>query len=228
MRYPSRTVTRILVVGIAFWVLAACGGRGVPDDATLVLPGTFSQQTTIADFEQLFGKENVKVGEVPNGYGDPPRGVILFPDDPSRRAYVAFHDSKELTDVASIVIRDPGSRWRGKHGVHIGMSMAELRKLNGKPFNFSGFDEERRALAHDQWSPAMSDGDAALGAFDVGEGEHMYFEVNLALRAGDVPAEAYPHDEGSASSDDPSYPKLGEIVEVTGFGATTSLDDEWS
>jgi hypothetical protein len=221
-------VTRILVVGIAFCVLAACGGRGVPDDATLVLPGTFSQFTTVADFEQLFGKENVKVGEVPNSWSEPPRGLILFPDDQSRRAYVAFHDDGALTDVASIVVRDPGSRWRGKHGVRIGMTLAELRKLNNKPFYFSGFDEQRRALAHDQWSPALDDDDGTLGALDVGEGEHMYFEVNLGLRAGDVPADAYPHEEPSVTSDDPAYPKLGELVEITGFGATTSLDDEWS
>lgn len=222
---PAYTVTRVLLVGIACW-LTACSGSSAPDDATLVLPGTFSQQTTIADFEALYGKVNVKVGEVPNAWETPPRGIILFPDDPTRRAYVAFHDSEKLTDVASIVVRDPGSRWRGKHGVHIGMSFAELRKRNGKPFYFSGFDEAHRALAHDQWSPALSDDDATLGAFDVAEGEDMYFEVNLGVRGADVPANAYPHDEASISSDDPGYPQLGEIVEVTGFGATTSLDDE--
>ena len=42
-----------------------------------------------------------------------------------------------------------------------------------------------------------------------------------------IPVGAYPVDEVSASSDYPRFPLLREIVEVTGFEATTSLDDEW-
>jgi len=154
--------------------------------------------------------------------------VELFPDDPLRRAYVAFHSQQASGGVASISVRDAGSLWRGKRGVSVGMSFADLRKLNGKPFWFSGFDDERRGWVRDQWSPAL-DGDAGLlGALDVEENDHMYFEVELGLRgqADDVSAGAYPTDD-SISSDDPRYPRLGEFVEVTAISATTSLDDEW-
>jgi hypothetical protein len=132
-----------------------------------------------------------------------------------------------MTGVASIMVRDAGSLWRGKHGVHVGMSLADLRKANGKPFYFSGFDDEHRGWIRDQWSPALDD-DATLGALDVGENEHMYFGVDLGVRGGgkEIPATAYPQ-EDSTSSDDPRYPRLGEIVEVTAISAYTSLDDEW-
>jgi hypothetical protein len=196
-------------------------------DAALVLPGPFAEATTVADFEAMFGKPNVTVSEVRDPGGRVSRSLVLFPEDPLRRAYVAFHDDEAMTGVASIMVRDAGSLWRGKHGVHVGMSLADLRKANGKPFYFSGFDDEHRGWIRDQWSPALDD-DATLGALDVGENEHMYFGVDLGVRGGgkEIPATAYPQ-EDSTSSDDPRYPRLGEIVEVTAISAYTSLDDEW-
>ena len=56
----------------------------------------------------------------------------------------------------------------------------------------------------------------------------MYFDVMLGVRA-DVPASArgsVPRDEYIAS-DDPRIPQLAPLLEVVGFGASTSLDDEW-
>lgn len=70
--------------------------------------------------------------------------------------------------------------------------------------------------------------DATLGKLDVGEGERMYFDVRLGLRAG-VPASdkgMLPRDEYIAS-DDPRIPQLAPLLEVVAFGASTSLDDEW-
>jgi hypothetical protein len=205
---------------------AAGDVKNAPTDSALLLPGGYSQRTTLADLEARFGKSNVRIVPEP---GEPARrSVVLFPDDPTRRAYATFHDAQALEDLAGISVRDEGSLWRGKHGVHVGMSFSALRKLNGKPFWFSGFDSERRAYAHDQWSPALDDDDGRLGALDVDESEHMYFGVELGLRdsGSDVRASDYPADD-SVSSDDPRFPRLGELVVVTGFSATTSLDDEW-
>lgn len=195
-------------------------------DAALVLPGAFAESTTVADFEARFGKPNVTVTEVRGTDGRVLRSLVLFPDDPTRRAYVGFHDAEATTGLASIRVDDAGSLWRGKHGVHVGMSLADLRRVNGKPFYFSGFDEQRRAWVRDQWSPAIDDTDAALGALDVEEQDQMYFGVDLGVTGIDVPADAYPQAD-STSSDDPAYPRLGEIVEVTAITAYTSLDDEW-
>ena len=155
------------------------------------------------------------------------RRVVLFEADPSRRAFVEFHDAAKLAGVRSIAVRDAASRWRGKQGVHVGMSFAELRERNGKPFGFSGFDQDGTGTAHDQWSPAIGD-DATLGKLDVEEGERMYFDVRLGLRAGapatdkaKLPRDSY------FPSDDPRIPPLAPLLEVVGFGASTSLDDEW-
>ncbi|MEO5595728.1 MAG: hypothetical protein ABIQ97_01065 [Lysobacteraceae bacterium] len=197
-------------------------------DSAFRLPDTFAQSTTVADLRKRFGAANVKIVEEKQEDGSKSRSVVLFADDPSRRAYVEFHDSTKLEGVARISVRDAGSRWRGKGDVHIGMSFAELRKANGKPFYYSAFEEKQRFFVHDGWSPSSGDEEAKLGNLDVADGEHMYFGVELGLRATAkaLPANAYPTDD-SVSSDDPQFPLMGEFVEVTVLNATTSLDDEW-
>ena len=189
------------------------------------LPGTFSQATSLADLEARFGADNLrKVKPASDAYNCE---VILFPDDPARRAHAFFYDCEKLDQLRSIEIRDRASRWRGKGGVHVGMSFAELRERNGKPFGFSGFDQGGVGMTHDQWSPAIGD-DATLGKLDVEEGERMYFDVRLGLRA-DAPAsdKAMLPRDSYFPSDDPRIPKLAPMLEVVAFGASTSLDDEW-
>lgn len=191
-------------------------------DAFLVLPGDYAESTTAADLEARFGKANVRRETEPE-----PR-VVLFPDDPTRRAYVTFYDEETLERFAGITVTDPGSRWRGKHGVHVGMTMAKVRELNRKPFYFFVDDERQHGRAHDGWSPALDDDDGALGAFDVEEGERLYFDVDLGP-ADPATLKALPaQPEGEQiSSEDPRYRELREVIIVTGIGASSSLDDEW-
>ncbi|RZA20857.1 MAG: hypothetical protein EOP93_04940 [Lysobacteraceae bacterium] len=189
------------------------------------LPGTFSQGTSLADLEARFGADNLR--KLKPGADDYGCEVVLFPDDPSRRAHAFFYDCDKLDQLRSIEVGDRESRWRRKGGVHVGMSFAELRERNGKAFGFSGFNQAGIGNVHDQWSPASGD-DATLGKLDVGEADRMYFDVTLGLRA-DVSASdkgGLPRDEYIAS-DDPRIPQLAPLLEVIAFGASTSLDDEW-
>lgn len=192
-------------------------------DAFLVLPGDYSERTTAADLEARFGKANVR-----REAGPEPR-IVLFSDDPTRRAYVTFYDAGTFEHLSGISVTDRGSRWRGKHGVQVGMSFAKVRELNGKPFNYFGFDRLERGRAHDGWSPALDGDDGALGAFDVSEGDHLYFDLDFGVPDEQPPEAdlALPADE-HLSSDDPRFPKLGERIVVTGLGASSSLDDEWN
>ena len=225
-----RVVLLVAIMSIPTTVLAQAPATSSPAwvVATVqewVLPGTFTQGTSLADLETRFGADNVRrVKPDADTYASE---AILFPDDPTRRAHVSFHDCEQLDQLRSIEIRDRASRWRGKHGVHVGMSFEEVRARNGKGFGFSGFGRDGFGRVHDQWSPAVGD-DATLGKLDVEEGDRMYFDVMLGIRS-DVPASAtsiVPRDEYIAS-DDPRIPQLAPLLEVVGFGASTSLDDEW-
>ena len=219
------------LAGAMFGLLcAACAtppdSAACVDDALFVLPGPFSEQTTLADLQAYFGRANVRIVEPGDNAGE--RRVVLFEADPSRRAFVEFHDAAKLAGVRSIAVRDAASRWRGKQGVHVGMSFAALQAANGKPFGYTGFDDSGRAWVHDQWSQALDDSDSTLGRLDVGAGERMYFNVELALPDGGagLPAGAYPRDDRPLSND-PRYPRLGELASVVAISASTSLDDEW-
>jgi hypothetical protein len=191
-------------------------------DAFLLLPGDYAESTSAADLETRFGKTNVRRETTPE-----PR-VVLFPDDPSRRAYVTFHKQETFEQLASILVNDPGSRWRGKHGVQIGMTLAKLQALNRKPFLIFVNDELQNSRAHDGWSPALDDDDGSLGTLDVEEGEHLYFDVNLGPTDPAV-VKAIPglSSMEQISSADPRYRELQEVIVVTGIGASSSLDDEW-
>lgn len=189
-------------------------------EAHFVIPGDYSQGTTVMDLQARFGKANTRVVD------DPERSLVLFPDDPLRRARVTFHDSGKLEELASIQVADPGSRWRGKHGVQIGMSLKQLRAINGKPFNFFSSLDGSTARVHDQWSPALDADDGSLGRFDVEEGDHVYFEVEFGARDAATLPKPFPPDE-PLSSDDPRLAGKDEALVVTGFGGSTSLDDEW-
>jgi hypothetical protein len=222
---------RRLFAGIAVLALFACGHGGSPvateppasaprapavsPVATegLVLPGGFSEQTTVADLQLRFGESNVATFALPDGSG---RGVLLFPNDPTRRATVLFHDAAALSTLASVTVTGRGSRWRGKGGVHVGMSFAELRARNAKPFWFTGFAADHTGTVRNTWD---------VGALDVADGDQLYFGVDLRVRTV-APGATLPSAELQVSSDDPRYPKLGELVEVSALVAWSSLDDE--
>lgn len=185
-----------------------------PAEEGFVLPGAFSEQTTVDDLRVLYGESNVALTELPDGGGP---GVVLFPNDPTRRATVRFWESEPpLHHLASVTVTDPESRWVGKLGVRIGTSLAELRRRNAAEFWFVGFDAERTATVRDMWN---------AGGLDFSAGESLYFGVDLRVREG-VPAAAHPSGGDHVSSDDPRYPKLGESAFVSSMSAWSSLDDE--
>ncbi len=188
-------------------------------DAFLILPGDYAQGTAVTDLELRFGQMNVhrESGEDPT--------VIIFPNDPTRRAIVTFYEAPALDELSRITVREPSSLWRGKLGVHVGMTFSKLREINGKPFMLTGFDAQHRAMVIDSWSPAIGD-DATLGALDVTEGDRLYFEVELGpIDTSKLPTKL--PDEYQLSSDDPRLLPLAELIQVTAIIARSSLDDEW-
>jgi hypothetical protein len=209
-------------------LLLACGHAAPPAEAPaaaaaetgLVLPGTFSEQTTLADLQARFGAENVRVEEVSDGPDSTSRVALLYPDDPTRRATVRFWDGETMQHLASVTVTDPESTWRGKLGIRIGTTFAELRALNGTEFFYSGFADDGSGSMRDGWN---------AGALDVAEEDALYFGVELSLRppSGALLGTVAPHGELQLSSDDPRFPRVGELAVVRALTAWSSLDDEW-
>ncbi|MDB6164167.1 MAG: hypothetical protein JWL98_1599 [Xanthomonadaceae bacterium] len=195
---------------------------GVADDADAVpadlgkaetyrLPGQFAASTSQLWLEQRFGAAYVRVGEVPGAEGDTSRGLVLFPDDATRRAYLYFQDEKRLRGLAMIRVTDTPSRWQLDNGITTGTTLSRLVELNGKPIAFTGFDWDYGGVVND-WKKGrlqtMADGP-------------VRFNLRLDHRGG-----RYPVGEDTYASNDPRYPRLGDVVIVGEINVSFPGEDD--
>jgi hypothetical protein len=93
---------------------------------------------------------------------------IIYPNDPKRRLEVWWSDMDKRKDVYLIAING-SSTWTGPSGLRLGLSLADLEKLNRKPFKLRGFDKDNTATVSD-WDHG------ALAALSGGLQGRCYFE----------------------------------------------------
>lgn len=99
--------------------------------------GPLSARTTEADLRRLYGAANVTRGTIYGPEGDEIPGTILFDGDPQRRAEVIWNDAERRTGFGTL--RTSGRRWSTQHGLRPGSPIAEVQRMNGRPFDLSGF-----------------------------------------------------------------------------------------
>ncbi|MGZ3304495.1 MAG: hypothetical protein ACXU8U_01435 [Asticcacaulis sp.] len=85
-----------------------------------------------------FGKDARK-GDIAGAEGQVAKGVILYPDDPSRRLEVTYWDVAQ-TAVSNVALGEKASAWTAPGGLKLGAGLADVQSANGKPFELSGFD----------------------------------------------------------------------------------------
>ncbi|QQP96023.1 hypothetical protein [Lysobacter enzymogenes] len=207
--------------------LAPAAAAARPGDASVrpalapatdyVLPGALAPDIGIEQLRQLFGADNVAIDEhLPGAEGEEFRGVRLFADDPSRRARLYFQDSQTLRGLSLAVVDDAGSRWRLDNGIKIGLPLADLAKLNGKPLRFYGLDWDYGGIVSD-WNG---------GALAPKDGDPLRRNARLSL-AEDAPAQAaVPIGDGEFSSDDKRYPKQGALLRVGELSVSFPGEDD--
>ncbi|HEY2345817.1 MAG TPA: hypothetical protein VGH80_08030 [Xanthomonadaceae bacterium] len=185
---------------------AAADGNNaaVPNDAFL-LPGAIHADTGFADLRRIYGAAHVRESDLPGSGDETVRGAILFPDDPRRRASVYFRDAKRMTAPGSVEVLEQGSIWRSAQGVRIGMPLSELVALNGKPFEFYGFEGLYGGWVSD-W----------LGGRLASVGNGMSLRVRLTHRVfpKDVPYRDLPYENfRSFRSDQPQLARMQVAVD---------------
>jgi hypothetical protein len=171
------------------------------DADTYRLPGLFVASTSVTWLQQRFGEGNVRIADVPGGEGETSRGVILFPDDSNRRAYLYFQDEKKLHGLSMVRVMDEKSRWQLDNGVTTGMPLSKLLALNGKPIRFGGFD----------WDYGGGISDWNGGRLQPADNDPQRRGIGLTHLETDA---KYPMGEGTFSSDDRRYPRLASVVIV--------------
>ncbi len=139
-------------------------------------------------------------GDIYVGEGTSEPGTLVFPNDPKRRIEIIWHDTKTHRRPSVIRIGE-GSTWRvpgpGGKPIGIGMPMAEIETLNGRPFRLSGFDWDYGGTAVDWRGGALArlpagclfgarferDPDASEKAGNDAAGDRSFSSSSSAMRA---------------------------------------------
>ena len=117
--------------------------------------GVFAKDSSHIKLAQAFEAKNIDFGAVAGPDGTSLNASILYGSDPKRRLEVLWQNEAARSDVSLIVITGQ-SQWSAPKGLRLGLALAALEKLNGKPFRLSGFDQQDGARALDWMGGAMA------------------------------------------------------------------------
>jgi hypothetical protein len=166
--------------------------------------GAFSKDSSNLRLAMTFDSKNVSFADVDVG-GTKVGASIVFPKDPKRRLEVWWSNQANRSDTYLILINGQ-STWGAPGGMKLGLTLAELEKLNHKPFKLKGFDKDNIA--------AVSDWDGgALATLAGGCKSGVSLQADPKAAAADV--SALPADKEFSSSDAAMRavkPKVSEIL----------------
>ena len=94
-----------------------------------------------------FGFTNVTATSI-EAKGTKVAASVIFPDDPQQRLEVWWKDATSSSGTYLIVITGQ-SDWTAPGGLRLGLTLAELEKLNHKSFKLKGFDKNGVATVSD-------------------------------------------------------------------------------
>jgi hypothetical protein len=121
--------------------------RANPAPLVVACSGAFARDSHHLKLTMAYDRKNVDFGEVDAGPGKS-MASIIYPSDPKRRLEVWWSDVDKRRDLYLIAING-SSTWTGPGGLRLGLSLADLEKLNHKPFKLRGFDKDKTATVSD-------------------------------------------------------------------------------
>jgi hypothetical protein len=131
-------------------------GAPKPAARTVACSGVFAKDSTHLKLAQAFEAKNIEFGAVAGPDGTSLNASILYGGDPKRRLEVLWQNEAARSDVSLIVITGQ-SQWSAPKGLRLGLALAALEKLNGKPFKLSGFDQPDGGSALDWEGGALAE-----------------------------------------------------------------------
>ena len=91
-----------------------------------------------------YDSRNIAFGDVDGPDGSKIKASILFPNDPRRRLEVLWNNEASRSDTSIIAINGK-SQWTAPKGLKLGLPLAALEKVNGRPFKVGGFGADGSA-----------------------------------------------------------------------------------
>jgi hypothetical protein len=114
---------------------------------TVACSGTFAKDSSHLKLAMTYDSKNITFTDVEaNGTKVP--ASVLFPKDPKRRLEVWWANPAARSDTYLIVINGK-SDWSAPGGLRLGLNLAQIEKLNHKPFKLKGFDKDGSATVSD-------------------------------------------------------------------------------
>ena len=110
--------------------------------------GAFSKDSSHLRLAMTFDTKNVTFTDVDSSTGTKVPASVLFPTDPKRRLEVWWANAAARNQTYLIVINGK-STWTAPGGMKLGLTLAQLEKLNHKPFKLKGFDKDGTAAVSD-------------------------------------------------------------------------------
>lgn len=101
--------------------------------------GAITARTSEADLRKIYGRKNVRSGEVGLGEGETVPGTILFPNEPQKRLEIAWKNTKLKKNPDFIQFAGEKSLWKITPDIGLGTSLKTLEQINGKGFTLLGF-----------------------------------------------------------------------------------------
>ncbi len=116
--------------------------------------GAFAKDSSHLKLATVYKSENVVFTEVDASEGKKLMASVLFPKDPKRRLEVWWENEASRTGTYLIVINGQ-STWSAPKGLKLGLQLAALERLNGKPFKLSGFGKGSEGTVSDWQGGAL-------------------------------------------------------------------------
>jgi hypothetical protein len=123
---------------------------------TVACDGVFGKDSSHLKLATLYNAQNVTFAEVEGPEGSKVMASVLFPKDPKRRLEVWWENEASRSGTYLIIINGK-STWTGPNGLRLGMPLAALEKLNGKPFKLTAFGEDNSSTISDWNGGALAE-----------------------------------------------------------------------
>ena len=112
--------------------------RTLPAADDLIVPnlrvGPITRTSTESQLLKIFGKLAVKQ-PIELGEGETEPGLVIYPDDPTRRLAITWNDQKQPSIIfLCYQSPDPPCRWHTSTGITLGTTLKDLERLNRRPF----------------------------------------------------------------------------------------------
>jgi hypothetical protein len=182
-------------------LFAAPAGAAVAEEFSCA--GPFGRDASHAGLVKAYGAANVSFEAVFRG-GEQVPMTVVFPKDSERRLMVRWVDGEGRRGLDAVVIPSPG--W-SVGGATVGMPIASVERLNGRPFKLTDF--------------LGSDSDGAVSNWQGGKFDTALpggCRVGAVIGVNDADANStqwLPHPDGLASDDEAlraADPRLYELT----------------